>query len=62
MVKLTETQAVGLFDDVLIEHVLIEHALSGDREAVRVLAARYQVALEVIEDAEQERIAKERAN
>jgi hypothetical protein len=38
--NLTETQAVGLFDAVLIEH-----ALQGDKEAVRELARRYEAAL-----------------
>jgi hypothetical protein len=41
MANLTETQAVGLFDAVLIEH-----ALQGDKEAVRELARRYEAALE----------------
>ena len=44
MVKLTETQAVGLFDAVLIEA-----ALGNDREAVRELARRYEAALDTIE-------------
>ena len=47
MVKLTETQAVGLFDDVLIEH-----ALAGDKESVRELARRYADAVAEIEELE----------
>lgn len=50
MVKLTETQAVGLFDAVLIEH-----ALSGDKESVRELARRYEAALETIDDLERKK-------
>lgn len=52
MVKLTETQAVGLFDAVLIEH-----ALTGDKESIRELARRYEAALETLDDQDAQLVA-----